>query len=153
VVVADSAFAQSTLSDAQADAIAELLNTRNQLTIQYTRKRVLEASDDYIPRLSDSGEVVACVQIKKVQWYQAEVLHLTVAEACQRKGHAKALLCEAEQVARNKRVRILQCTIRADNIASRKLFEGFGFVNVSTFFNEESGNVVGVFQKALVIAR
>lgn len=145
--------ASGTFSDAQADAIAELLNRRNQLTVKYTRKRVLEESDDYIRRLSNSGDVVACVQIKKVQWYQAEVLHLTVAETCQREGHAKALLCEAEKIARNKGARILQCTIRADNVASRKLFEGFGFQHVSTFLNESSGNNIDVFQKVLVIAR
>lgn len=143
----------SPLSATQADAVAKLLNTRNQLTVQYTRDRVLQESEDYIPRLSETEDVVACVQVKKVQWYQAEVLHLTVAEACERKGHAKALLCEAERVARSKGARVLQCTIRADNTASRQLFEGFGFIHVSTFLNEGSGNNVGVFQKVLATAR
>lgn len=143
----------SPLSDAQASAIAQLLNTRNQLTVQYTRERVIKESADYIFRLSETGEVIACAQVKKVQWYQAEVLHLTVAEAYEHKGHAKALLCEAERVARTKDARILQCTIRADNAASRKLFEGFGFLHTSTFFNQGSGNNVGVFQKVLANAR
>lgn len=151
-MVAELAFAHGTLSDAQADAVAELLNGRNQLTVQYTRKRVLEESGDYILRLSNSGDVVACVQIKKVQWYQAEVLHLTVAETCQRAGHAKALLCEAELIARDNGARILQCTIRKDNAASRRLFESFGFQHVSTFLNEGSGNNIEVFQKVLVLA-
>ena len=143
----------SPLSDAQAGAIAQLLNTRNQLTVQYTPERVLKESADYILRLSEAGDVIACVQVKEVQWYQAEVLHLTVAEAYERKGHAKALLCEAERVARTKGARILQCTIRADNTASRKLFEGFGFMYTITFLNQGSGNNVCVFQKVLANAR
>lgn len=142
----------SPMSDAQADAIAQLLNTRNQLTRHYTRVRILNEAADYLFRLSETGEVIACVQVKKVQWYQAEVLHLTVAEACERKGHAKKLLCEADHLARTKGARILQCTIRADNAASRKLFEGFGFVNTSSFLNQYSGNNVSVFQKSLAIA-
>ncbi len=140
------------LSDAQADAIAQLLNTRNQLTVQYTRERVLKEAADYVLRFSETGEVIACVQVKKVQWYQAEVLHLTVAEAYERKGHARSLICEAERLARTKSARILQCTIRADNAASRKLFEGFGFVRTSTFLNQGSGNNVCVFQKVLANA-
>lgn len=142
----------SPLTDAQAEAVAQLLNTRNQLTVQYTRERVLKKATDYIVRLSDGGDVIGCVQVKKVQWYQAEVLHLTIAEAHEHKEHAKALLCEAERTARAKDARILQCTIRADNIASRGLFEGFGFVHVSTFRNSGSGNNVGVFQKVLANA-
>ena len=58
----------SPLSDAQADEIAQLLNTRNQLTVQYTRARVLKEPTDYILRLSETGDVIACVQVKKVQW-------------------------------------------------------------------------------------
>jgi len=141
------------LSDAQADAIAQLLNARNQLTIQYTPERVLMESTDYILRLSEVGDVIACVQVKKAQWYQAEVLHLTVAKAYEHKGHAKALLCEAERLARTKAARILQCTIRTDNAASRKLFEGVGFVHTNTFLNQGSGNNVDVFQKVLANAR
>lgn len=138
------------LSNDLADAIAQLLNTRNQLTVHYSRERVIAEASDYIFRLSESGEVTACVQVKKVQWYQAEVLHLTVAEAYEGMGHAKSLLCEAEHVARIKSARILQCTIRANNIASCKLFVGAGFVNTCMFLNQYSGNEVGVFQKVLV---
>jgi ribosomal protein S18 acetylase RimI-like enzyme len=141
------------LSDTHADAIAALLNGRNQLTVQYTRARVQNEAENYIYRLSEAGDLIACVEVKKVQWYQAEVLHLTVAAAHERKGHAKALLCEAERAARANGARVLQCTIRTDNQASRNLFEGFGFSHVSTFLNQGSGNNVGVFQKVLATAR
>lgn len=141
------------LSDAHADQIAALLNSRNQLTVKYSRQRVLEHSKNYVYRLSETNEIVGCVEIKPVQWYQMEVCHLTVSEAETKKGLAKALLCEAERVARANGARILQCTIRENNVASRSLFERFGFSNVNTFNNPNSGNNVGVFQKVLSSAR
>ena len=136
-------------TNAHADQIAALLNERNQLTVKYTRQRVLEHAENYLCRLSEANEVVACVEVKSVQWYQTEVLHLTVATSEIRKGHAKALLCEAERVSRANGARLLQCTIREGNTESRSLFEGFGFSHVSTFNNPNSGNNVAVFQKVL----
>ncbi len=140
------------LSDAQADQIAALLNARNELTVHYTSQKVLAHSADYLCRLSESNEVLACVEVKKVQWYQAEVLHLTVAASQEGQGHAKALLCEAERLARTRGVRLLQCTIRQGNVPSQSLFQGFGFSHVSTFRNEHSGNNVLVMQKVLASA-
>lgn len=137
------------LSDAHAKQIAALLNARNQLTVKYTLQRVLDHSENYVCRFSEENEVVGCVEIKPVQWYQTEVCHLTVTETETKKGHAKALLREAERIARASGARILQCTIREDNIASRSLFEGFGFSHVSTFNNPSSGNNVCIFQKVL----
>lgn len=141
------------LTDAQAEQIAILLNERNQLTVQYSRQRVLQHAENYLCRFSESNAVVACVEVKSVQWYQTEVCHLTVAETETKKGHAKSLLCEAERVARSNGARLLQCTIREDNIASRSLFEGFGFSHVATFSNPNSGNNVRVLQKVLSSAR
>jgi ribosomal protein S18 acetylase RimI-like enzyme len=142
-----------TLTDEHADQIAALLNERNQLTVKYTRKRVLEHAENYLCRFSEANEVVACVEAKRVQWYQTEVLHLTVAASQTRKGHAKALLCEAGRVARANGARLLQCTIREGNTESRTLFEGFGFSHISTFNNPSNGNNVAVFQKVLSSAR
>ncbi|MDP2806135.1 MAG: GNAT family N-acetyltransferase [Gallionellaceae bacterium] len=139
-----------TLTNAHADQIATLLNERNQLTQKLTRKSVLDHADSYICRFSDANEVVACVQVKSVQWYQTEILHLTVAEFQTRKGYAKWLLCEAERVARTKGARLLQCTIRESNIGSRTLFESFGFLYINTFNNPSSGNNVMIFQKVLL---
>lgn len=138
-----------TITDSHADQIAALLNARNQLTRHYTRELVLEHADEYFFRLSEENYVVACVKLKRVQWYQCEILHLTVAASQTRKGHAKALLCEAERVASAKGARLIQCTIRDGNTDSRSLFEGFNFVHVSTFNNPSSGNNVTVFQKVL----
>lgn len=136
------------LTDQQADQIAALLNERNELTVPYSRAKVRSNAENYICHFSDDGAVIACVEVKKVQWYQAEILHLTVAEQYVRLGHAKRLLQEAEQAARAHNARILQCTIRESNHPSRALFEAFGFRLVSEFLNAHSGNNVGVFQKS-----
>jgi ribosomal protein S18 acetylase RimI-like enzyme len=142
------------LTDAQADEVAQLLNERNELTgSPYTRPKVLKASTEYRIRLSSAGAVVACVQVKQVQWYQVEVLHLTVAKGAESKGFGKSLIREAECVARAKDARLIQCTIRADNERSCGLFEKCGFRRVNHFFNVKSGNNVGIFQKILEPAR
>jgi ribosomal protein S18 acetylase RimI-like enzyme len=137
------------LTDQQADQIAALLNERNELTVPYSRAKIRTNADNYICHFSDEGAVIACVEVKKVQWYQAEILHLTVAKQYARLGHAKRLLQEAEQAARAHNARILQCTIRESNGPSRALFETCGFRLVSEFFNAHSGNNIGVFQKSL----
>ena len=133
--------------------IAALINARNQLTVCYTPQLILAEANNYRYKLSEIDEVIACVEVKKVQWYQVEIRHLTVAAAFERKGYAKALLCEAERFALRQGARLLQCTIREDNVPSRKLFEGIGFLHVGSFFNERSGNNIDVFQKVLASAR
>lgn len=136
-----------------AERIAALLNSRNQLTVLYTRERVLEAAEDYLVERSGDGAIVGCVQVKRVQWYQSEVLHLTVEAGQERKGHAKALLLQAEELAAQRGARVLQCTIREGNAASQGLFLSHGFSLTCTFSNTMSGNNVAVYQKALVAPR
>src|SRR6185312_1702884 len=99
----------------QAEQIAELLNTQNQLAVPYTADRVLQHGDSYLVRLDDSGQVVACAELKKVQWYQFELLHVTVAQQNRRQGYARSLVVEAEKLAILLGARILQSTIRAGN--------------------------------------
>ena len=53
----------------QAEQIAQLLNERNELTVPYTSKKVLDHGNNYLYRLSESGDILACVEVKKVQWY------------------------------------------------------------------------------------
>jgi ribosomal protein S18 acetylase RimI-like enzyme len=137
------------LNEVHAKQIAALLNERNKLTQKYTSQKIIDGQHNYLYRVSELGEVVACVEIKKVQWYQSEVLHLAVGAEHVRKGHAKALLMEAENVARKNGACILQCTIREDNQESLKLFESFDFKPVNLFGNSESGNNVAVLQKVL----
>jgi ribosomal protein S18 acetylase RimI-like enzyme len=142
-----------TITAEQAEEIAVLLNDRNQLIVPYTGAHVLKDGRNYLCECSDAGAVVACVELKYVQWYQCEVLHLTVAKGHEGLGHARKLLAEAERVARERGARIIQCTIRDGNDRSRKLFEAAGFRLVGTFFNELSGNNVIILQKVLIPAR
>ena len=141
------------LTKAYAVQIAALLNSRNQLTVKYTGEQILEHANNYIYHVSESNKVVSCLEVKKVQWYQTEVLHLTVAASETRKGHAKTLLREAELISLKNGTRLLQCTIREDNTESRSLFESLGFSQVNTFNNPCSGNNVAVFQKVLTNTR
>lgn len=137
------------LTNQHADQIADLLNTHNQLVVQYDRAKVLQHADNFVVRLDDGGNVVGVIEVKDVQWYQAELCHLTVDNGHRGRGHGKALLQEAERRAVAQRKRILQCTIRAGNKESRGLFESAGFRFVSEFFYPRSGNDVGVFQKVI----
>jgi ribosomal protein S18 acetylase RimI-like enzyme len=137
------------LTAEQAARIAELLNKRNELARQYSGAEILAHARNYQCRLNEDGEVMAFVEVKRVQWYQAEVCHLTVAPEFERRGLAKTLLAQVEAEARAGGVRLLQCTIREGNTASRNLFEGAGFRRVSAFHNGATGNNVDVFQKVL----
>ena len=137
------------MTKSEAEQIAALLNARNQLTVPYTAAKVLAHADDYLTANTTSGELIGCVEIKSVQWYQFEVLHLSVADGHTGKGVARSLLAKAAQAASDKRARVLQCTIRSGNTESEGLFSSCGFACVSTFRNQASGNTVGVWQRVL----
>lgn len=132
----------------QARQIAELLNSRNQLTIPYTADRVKASEDDYVFEC-ESDEVFACVQVKKVQWYQSEILHLSVRTDHEGEGWGKRLIARAEQRAKERGARIAQCTIRVGNIGSESVFRESCFRETCRFINAASGNEVAVFQKTL----
>jgi ribosomal protein S18 acetylase RimI-like enzyme len=137
------------LTDAHADQIAALLNERNELTRIYSRVEVLSYRDNYLCHFDEAHNVIACIEISKVQWYQAEIKHLTVSAEHARRGHARTLLREAEQLAQTLNARLLQCTIREDNVPSRTLFENARFWRSARFFNNRSGMNVDVYQKVL----
>ena len=133
----------------QAEQIATLLNTQNQLTVAYDADRVLGHEENYLIRLDSFGQVIACAELKKVQWYQFELLHVTVAQQQHRKGHARSLIDEAVSRAIQSGARILQSTIRVGNTASEGLFKSSGFECVSHFYNVRSQNVISVWQRVL----
>lgn len=133
----------------QAEQIALLLNTQNQLTVEYTADRVLEHRNNYLIRLDAIDQVAACAELKKVQWYQFELLHVTVASSSHRQGHARALVAEAATRAIQGGARILQSTIRVGNAASEGLFQSSGFESVARFYNAHSKNMIGVWQRVL----
>jgi ribosomal protein S18 acetylase RimI-like enzyme len=137
----------------QAGQIAALLNDRNQLVVAYDADRILAHGDNYLFRTDDAGAVIACLEVKQVQWYQFEVSHVTVAPEHEGRGLARTLVEDAEKAAVKKRAGVLQCTIRDDNARSKGLFQRCGFSQVSTFYYPVSGNNVTVWQKVVSTAR
>jgi N-acetylglutamate synthase-like GNAT family acetyltransferase len=136
-----------------ARQIADLLNSQNQLVRQYDADLVLKSAQNYLHNLTDTGKVIACVELKRVQWYQFEIAHLTVAPDALGKGFAARLVRRCEEQANKHGGRVLQCTIRVGNERSQKLFEKAGFSRVSQFYYPLSQNDVGVWQKVISFAR
>jgi GNAT superfamily N-acetyltransferase len=135
----------------QAEQIAKLLNDRNQLDVYYTAAKVMKSAEDYIFEL-DHGAVVSCVMVKKVQWYQWEICHLSVSESHVRQGRGKRLIELAEEKARIGNARVAQCTIRVGNEASEQTFRRSGYREACCFFNARKGHHVAVWQKVLCAA-
>jgi len=133
-----------------AAQVADLLNAQNQLTIIYDPAKVLKHADHYIVRLADNAKVLGCVEVKKLQWYQCEIDHLSVQPDAKRKGLGRALLAEAEAKAKQLGAQVAQCTIRVGNIESEGLFKKNGYMGSVTFTNKENGNRVTVYQKVLL---
>ena len=131
-----------------AGQIAALLNTRNQLVRNYDAEDILAARARFLFKVRDD-QVIGCVEVKKLQWYQAEINHLTVHKDYCRRGIAQALLDAATAHATRHRARILQCTIRDNNVESTGLFLKNGFVRTALFLYPDSGNDVGIFQKVI----
>jgi GNAT superfamily N-acetyltransferase len=132
----------------QATQVAALLNTRNELQGEYTAERILQDTNNYLAELRD-GVVVGCVEIKKVQWYQWELRHLSVAEQYEGKGLGKWLIRLAEEKARQGGATIVQCTIRVGNEASEQAFRRSGYREACCFYNAKTDRYVGVWQKVL----
>jgi RimJ/RimL family protein N-acetyltransferase len=131
-----------------ATQIAALLNARNNLAIAYSTDSIMNRSGNFIYELKD-GDVVAGIEVKKVQWYQWEVQHLTVAEQHERRGYGKLMLRRAEDRAKREGAKVLQCTIRIGNHASEHVFESEGYRRTVSFHNVQSGNDVAVWQKSV----
>jgi ribosomal protein S18 acetylase RimI-like enzyme len=133
----------------QAGEIADLINARNHLTMQYSAQSVLKANENYLFEVTELNAVIGCAELKAVQWYQSEVLHLSVKKDFEGKGVGWKLLARAEAKAREAGARLLQCTIREGNQESCRLFDRNGFRLVGEFHNANSGNNVGIWQKII----
>lgn len=131
-----------------AKDIATLLNSQNQLITAYDSTMILEHAESYIYELDEHSSVVGVVEVKRVQWYQCEICHLSV--SIKRIGMGSRLLANALAHSKSVGARIAQCTIRDGNIESRNLFIKNGFVATVSFLNCQSGNQVNVYQKSLV---
>jgi len=137
------------ITESMAERVADLLNTQNRLETRYTAASVLEHGERYITRLNDAEELMGVVEVKKVQWYQCEIDHLSVDPRFARQDVGSWLVLAAEGKARENRARIVQCTIRVGNNASECLFKKHGYRSAITFWNARSKNDVTIYQKAL----
>jgi len=137
------------ITDAQTRQIASLLNTRNQLGAKYDARTVARGRDGYVAATDAEGNVVGCAEATRVNWYQWEIRHVSVAETHAGQGYGERLVRQAEEQAQSGGARVVQATIRADNEASRRLFARHGYTRVGAFTNDESGNDVEVWQRPL----
>jgi len=137
------------MSQATAEQIAKLLNSQNQLFVPYTAANVLEHEGRYIVRLGVNSKVLGAVEVKRVQWYQCEIAHLSVDPEAKRQGIGSRLLQQAEARAKQLGASVARCTIRVGNEASEALFEKHEYHRTVIFLNQRSGNRVAVYQKVL----
>jgi ribosomal protein S18 acetylase RimI-like enzyme len=110
--------------------------------------RSIESADpaEYIRTFR--GDLVGCVRVKRVSWYQFEVSHLVVEPAYRRQGIGYSLVNKAVAKIRELGGRLAQCTVPVDNEASIQLFKRAGFRRCETFIGM-SGNEIQVWQRAL----
>jgi len=132
----------------QAEQIANLINARNGLLPHVTTEDVFKNQTEYLFRsIEITGEIYACVRIKKLSWYLAA--HLAVAKTHQNQGNAADLLEQCIAVAKDQGARLLSCTVKAENSISKRLFLSKGFMYVNSFVNEITGNRLNVYHKDL----
>lgn len=131
-----------------AQKIAALLNSQNELSIQYIAEKVLDQASDHVYEL-ESGRILGVIRIERVQWYQVEISHLSVQPDVGRSGIGTRLLKRAEDRAVELGARIAQCTIRTTNTPSINFFTKHGYRSVISFRNVYTGNALMVFQRSL----
>lgn len=134
----------------QAKQIAILLNERNKLVKEYSADDILAKEQNYV-YLDEKSNIIACAESKKVQWYQWEICHVSVAKANEGKGLGSKILKLAEKKAIDGGAKILQCTIRSSNESSLRLFLAKGYTKTASFFYPKSGNWVHVLQKSVSV--
>ena len=134
-----------------AKQIAKYLNEYNNLDKYFIEIDILNEADKYLYILNDHNKLVGAVKLIKFDWYLGGIKHLTVNEKERRKGYGISLLEKAEEEAYRKKIRVLQSTVRKNDLPSIKCFKKFGYKNINCFFNERTKNQIYIFQKVLNI--
>jgi ribosomal protein S18 acetylase RimI-like enzyme len=93
--------------------------------------------------------LIGAVKLIKFDWYLGGIKHLTVKDSLRKKGHGKQLIEMAEKAAITQNIRVLQATIRRNDIASIKCFKRKGYKEVNCFFNKRTHRDILIFQKIL----
>ena len=127
------------------EQIATLINEHSSLTVTIHAGGL--PLQNYVTE-TDGSEIFGCAKVEKLAWYLAEISHLVVEPTSRGRGLGQNLVRQACDRARKSKARIAQCTIRMDNVASRKLFRKLGFTEGAAF-NGPSGARVSVWQKEL----
>jgi len=130
----------------QATQIADLLNSRNQLSVEYSGHNIIQGKDQ-ISFIENDGLIIACGEFKKVQWYQWEICHVSVLEKFEGNGFGSTIVKRVESKIKDGGGRIAQCTIRNGNHGSELLFLAKGYLKTISFYNSSTGNGVNVYQK------
>ena len=132
-----------------AHKIAEFLNNYNELDIFLTQDDILKEAKNYIFINNDNQNLIGAVKYEKVDWYLGIIKHLTVNLSHRKKGTCFKLLNMSEKNALNQNIRVLQSTIRKNDIASIKCFKKCGYKQINCFFNKRTKRDILIFQKIL----
>lgn len=131
-----------------ARQIAEILNAQNHLLTFYNESRILNSASNYII-LSEEERIHGFVKIRTVQWYQGELSHLSVLPEYRRRGLGSKLIRLAEERAKERGLKLIQCSINFYNKPSKSLFEREGYRSNVSFFNVENKSHIVIYQKGI----
>lgn len=98
--------------------------------------------------LIKNGQIVGATAIGRGNWFSAEIFHTCVLPEFHRQGIATTLnefaIYYAQEVLQKK---VLTCTVRDDNVASKGLVKKIGFQQACSF--ENNGNKINFYVRGL----
>ena len=134
-----------------AGQIAEFLNNYNKLDIFFQKEDILKDFKKYQYLIDKTKNLIGAVKLIKFDWYLGGIKHLTVKNSLRRQGYGVKLLEMAEKNALDQNIRVLQATIRKNDIASINCFNRKGYKEVNCFFNKRTNRNILIFQKILTL--
>lgn len=97
----------------------------------------------YVAVNGDTGEIIGCQCLCRINWFLSEIAHLYVKPSFRNKGVANFLI---RKVTKRAETPVVICTIVSNNLPSIRLHENLGFKSTHEFKNENTGNMVKVFE-------
>ncbi|TFF86089.1 MAG: GNAT family N-acetyltransferase [Promethearchaeota archaeon] len=132
-----------------AGQIAEFLNNYNKLDKFFQKNEILKDFKNYQYLIDGAKDLIGAVKLIKFDWYLGGIKHLTVKDSLRRQGYGVKLLEMAEKDALDQNIRVLQATIRKNDLASINCFNRRGYKEVNCFFNKRTNRNILIFQKIL----
>lgn len=88
---------------------------------------------------AENGAIKGCVGLIRRAWFMTEIKHLYVKEQYRGQGIGTFLVSKAL-----KRIKspLACCTVKADNLASLRIFQHFRFTPRERFVNQDTGNMI-----------